>query len=158
MAHPHSEQARLASTLPRYVKPSQHARPPPLPTRSLRALTASENCAGCPSRQLAGSEPVVVCGRLHESRKWLLASAELRHTSLMNSNASVLVSREASRSTRTMRSLFGQVSVASQGQSASRLPTPNPSIERTRTGRQLQAFISFWALRCLPARAAHVKR
>ena len=36
--------------------------------------------------------------------------------------------------------------------------TPNPSIERTRTGRQLQAFISFWALRRLPVRAAHVKR
>ena len=38
------------------------------------------------------------------------------------------------------------------------LATPNPSIERTRTGRRLQAFISFWALRHLPARAAHVKR
>ena len=35
---------------------------------------------------------------------------------------------------------------------------PNPSIERTRTGMALQAFISFWALRALPARAAHVKR
>ena len=34
----------------------------------------------------------------------------------------------------------------------------NPSIERTRTGRALQALISFWALRALPARAAHVKR
>ena len=35
---------------------------------------------------------------------------------------------------------------------------PNPSIERTRTGMALQALISFWALRALPARAAHVKR
>ena len=35
---------------------------------------------------------------------------------------------------------------------------PNPSIERTRTGIALQALISFWALRALPARAAHVKR
>ena len=34
----------------------------------------------------------------------------------------------------------------------------NPSIERTRTGMALQALISFWALRALPARAAHVKR
>ena len=34
----------------------------------------------------------------------------------------------------------------------------NPSIERTRTGMALQAFISFWALRAMPARAAHVKR
>ena len=35
---------------------------------------------------------------------------------------------------------------------------PNPSIERTRSGMALQAFISFWALHALPARAAHVKR
>ena len=35
---------------------------------------------------------------------------------------------------------------------------PNPSIERTRTGMALQALISFWALRALSARAAHVKR
>ena len=31
---------------------------------------------------------------------------------------------------------------------------PNPSIERTRSGSALQAFISFSALRTLPARAA----
>ena len=31
---------------------------------------------------------------------------------------------------------------------------PNPSIERTHTGKALQALISFWALRALPARAA----
>ena len=36
--------------------------------------------------------------------------------------------------------------------------TPNPSIERTRTGMALQALISFWALRALPERGAHVKR
>ena len=36
--------------------------------------------------------------------------------------------------------------------------TPNLSIERTRTGMALQALISFWALRALPARAAQVKR
>ena len=35
---------------------------------------------------------------------------------------------------------------------------PNPSIERTRTGRPLQALILFWALRALPVQAAHVKR
>ena len=35
---------------------------------------------------------------------------------------------------------------------------PNPSIERTHNGRRLQALTSFWALRALPARAAHVKR
>ena len=32
------------------------------------------------------------------------------------------------------------------------------SIERTRTGMALQTLILFWALRALPARAAHVKR
>ena len=145
LAHFHSEQARLASTLPRYFKPSQHARPPPLATRSLRVLAASKNRVGCPSRQLAGSKPVVVCGRLHESRKWLLASAALRHTSLMNSNASVLVLREVSRSARTMRSLFAQASVARQGQSAPWLLTPNPSIEGTLSGLR-------------PPSAPHVKR
>lgn len=36
--------------------------------------------------------------------------------------------------------------------------TPNPSIERTSAGMALQALISFWALRALPAPAAHVKR
>ena len=34
----------------------------------------------------------------------------------------------------------------------------HPSIERTRHGSPLQALISFWALRAMPARAAHVKR
>ena len=36
--------------------------------------------------------------------------------------------------------------------------TPNPSFEPTRSGRPLQAFISFWALRVLPPRAAQLKR
>ena len=36
--------------------------------------------------------------------------------------------------------------------------TPNPSIERTRSGRLLQAIISFLAFRSPPPRAAHVKR
>ncbi len=35
---------------------------------------------------------------------------------------------------------------------------PNPSIERTRNGMPRLAFISFWAMRVLPLRAAHVKR
>jgi hypothetical protein len=35
---------------------------------------------------------------------------------------------------------------------------PNPSIERTRTGRPRYARWSFSASRGLPARAAHVKR
>ena len=36
--------------------------------------------------------------------------------------------------------------------------TPNPSIERTRSGGAGLAFISFWAKPALPPRAAHVKR
>ena len=36
--------------------------------------------------------------------------------------------------------------------------TPNPSIERTRSGRLLQAIISFLAFHSPPPRAAHVKR
>ena len=36
--------------------------------------------------------------------------------------------------------------------------TPNPSVERTRTDRLLQALISFLAFRALPVRAAHLKR
>ena len=35
---------------------------------------------------------------------------------------------------------------------------PNPSFEPTRSGRPLQAFISFSALRALPPRAAQLKR
>jgi hypothetical protein len=35
--------------------------------------------------------------------------------------------------------------------------TPNPSIERTRNGMPRMALISFWAMRVLPLRAAHVK-
>ena len=35
---------------------------------------------------------------------------------------------------------------------------PNPSFKRTRSGRPLQAFISFSALRALPPRAAQLKR
>ena len=37
-------------------------------------------------------------------------------------------------------------------------PTPNPSIERTRSGSAGLAFISFWAKPAPPPRAAHVKR
>jgi len=36
--------------------------------------------------------------------------------------------------------------------------TPNPSLEPTRTSMPLQALISFWALRVLPARSAQLQR
>ena len=35
-----------------------------------------------------------------------------------------------------------------------RLALANPSLKRTHTGMPRKAFISFWALRVLPARAA----
>ena len=35
---------------------------------------------------------------------------------------------------------------------------PNPSFERTHTGKRQLAFISFWANRRLPVRAAQLKR
>jgi hypothetical protein len=53
----------------------------------------------------------------------------------------------------TTRGRLAQQFMAAFGQQA-----PNPSFERTRTGMPLQAFISFWALRVLPARAAQLKR
>ena len=43
-------------------------------------------------------------------------------------------------------------------QVAYRILTPNPSIERTRSGGAGLAFISFWAKPAPPALAAHVKR
>ena len=59
-------------------------------------------------------------------------------------------------------SVFLPASAATFGQEKGELRSlrvrPNPFIERTRSGSALQAFISFSALRTLPARAAHVKR
>jgi hypothetical protein len=39
-----------------------------------------------------------------------------------------------------------------------RWEVPSYSIERTRNGMPRMALISFWAMRVLPLRAAHVKR
>ena len=44
------------------------------------------------------------------------------------------------------------------GSICGRAVRPNPSIERTRNGMPRMALISFWAMRVLPLRAAHVKR
>ena len=49
-------------------------------------------------------------------------------------------------------------SLAMQAKEAFHTETPNPSIERTRSGSAGLAFISFWAKLALPPRAAHVKR
>ena len=57
----------------------------------------------------------------------------------------------------------GRMNTAAHGsnfepQGASLPSTPNPSIERTRTGRPRYTASSFYVPRGLPARAAHVKR
>ena len=45
-----------------------------------------------------------------------------------------------------------------QAKEAFQTETPNPSIERTRSGSAGLAFISFWAKPAPPPRPAHVKR
>ena len=54
--------------------------------------------------------------------------------------------------------LGNSYSLAMQAKEAFHTETPNPSIERTSTGRPHLALISFWAKRALPVAAAHVKR
>ena len=49
-------------------------------------------------------------------------------------------------------------SLAMQAKEAFHTETPNPFIERTRSGSAGLAFISFWAKPAPPPRAAHVKR
>ena len=49
-------------------------------------------------------------------------------------------------------------SLAMQAKEAFHTETPNPSIERTRSGSAGLTFISFWAKPAPPPRAAHVKR
>ncbi len=51
-----------------------------------------------------------------------------------------------------------QVKTQIQGTAVAQRAWPNPSIERTRNGMAHLAFISFWAKRAMPLRAAHVKR
>jgi len=38
------------------------------------------------------------------------------------------------------------------------IAAPNPSVERTRSGMPRMASISFWAMRAIPPRAAHLQR
>ena len=57
-----------------------------------------------------------------------------------------------------VRALAKRYSVYMQTKNHASNETPNPSVERTRTGRPLQALISFWAKRGMPLCAAHVKR
>ena len=54
--------------------------------------------------------------------------------------------------------LGNSYSLARQAKEAIHAETPNPSIERTRSGSAGLAFISFWAKPAPPPRAAHVKR
>ena len=54
--------------------------------------------------------------------------------------------------------LGNSYSQAMQAKEAFHTETPNPSIERTRSGSAGSALISFWAKPAPPPRAAHVKR
>ena len=54
--------------------------------------------------------------------------------------------------------LGNSYSLPMQANEAFHTETPNPSIERTRSGNAGLASISFWAKPALPPRAAHVKR
>ena len=54
--------------------------------------------------------------------------------------------------------LGNSYSLAMQAKEAFHTETPNPSLERTRSGSTGLAFISFWAKPAPPPRAAHVKR
>ena len=54
--------------------------------------------------------------------------------------------------------LGNSYSLAMQAKEAFHTETPNPSIERTRSGSAGLALISFWAQPAPPPRAAHVKR
>ena len=54
--------------------------------------------------------------------------------------------------------LGNSYSLAIQAKEAFHTETPNPSIERTRSGSAGLAFISFWAKPVMPLLAAHVKR
>ena len=54
--------------------------------------------------------------------------------------------------------LGNSYSLAMQAKEVFHTETPNPSIERTRSGSAGLAFISFWAKPAPPPRAAHVKR
>ena len=54
--------------------------------------------------------------------------------------------------------LGNSYSLAMQAKEAFHTETPNPSIERTRSGSAGLAFISFWAKPAPPPQAAHVKR
>ena len=145
LASLHPQQTHAPSVLPRCFEPQPNGRQPPFHTCRHRALAASKSRGGCPSRQLAGSEPMVAPGRWQKSSNSLRENSALRQTPRMNANASGLVLRKAFANPRTLRSVFSQVFVVRQGQSTPPLPTPNPSIERTASGLR-------------PPAAAHVKR
>ena len=54
--------------------------------------------------------------------------------------------------------LGNSYSLEMQAKEAVHTETPNPSLERTRSGSAGLAFMSFWAKPAPPPRAAHVKR
>ena len=114
---------------------------------SLRRTSAP--CSGCPS---FGGQRTLVAART----RYALAHAN-RFSSSEQSLKSIHAPSQGASTARLQEESPVQSLVALQSLWC-RPPRPNPSVERTRTGRPLQALISFWALRVLPARAAHLNR
>ena len=112
---------------------------------------------------LGGFTPDHVCPAPAQSPRRAVAKPAGSSSSLTSRANSPHTSRISAAESSPMNALFAPAPrvafrVIERAIRSATLATPNPSIERTRTGRQLQAFISFWALRRLPVRAAHVKR
>ena len=102
--------------------------------------------AGCPSRFAGG----LLTTRSGWQEAMHTALATVPHTCRAESNA--MNTQPSVTACAASGPLFGKVSGTPPH------PTPNPSIERTRSGSTGLAFISFWAKPAPPPRAAHVKR
>ena len=114
-----------------------------------RTSRTSTSCSGCPS---FGGQRKLVAARTRYA---------LPHANCVSSSEQSLKSIHApsqGASTARLQEESPVQSLVAQQSLWCRPPRPNPSVERTRADRPLQALISFWALRGLPARAAHLKR
>ena len=112
---------------------------------------------------LRGFKPDHVCPAPAQSPRGAVAKPAASSSSPTSRANSPRAPRISTAESSSMNALLAQTPrvvfrVTERATRSATRATPNPFIERTRTGRPLQAFISFWALRYPPARAAHVKR
>ena len=124
--------------------------------RSVSGVCARQPCASfehsSKRSRLRGSKPDYVCPAPAQSPRRAVAkpaATSSSPTSQANSPRAVRISGAESSSLNAflapaLRVVFRVTERATRSATRS---TPNPSIERTRTGRPLQAIISFWALR-----------